>query len=95
MTTRVLVLGGYGNFGKRICESLAGESGVELVVAGRNLAKAQRLCDVLAKDPDGASMQSIEIDIDAVDFAAALGRAEPDVVVHTCGPIQGQDHRVA
>lgn len=40
-------------------------------------------------------MQSSELDIDAADFAAALGRAEPDIVIHTCGPFQGQDHRVA
>lgn len=34
--TRVVVLGGYGNFGARICRALAGDPGIEVVAAGRH-----------------------------------------------------------
>ncbi len=37
---RVLILGGYGNFGKRIAESLSELKGVTLLIAGRDTQKA-------------------------------------------------------
>lgn len=40
---RILILGGYGNFGKRIVENLADIEDIEILVAGRNKAKAQSL----------------------------------------------------
>lgn len=33
--TRVLVLGGYGNFGTRICRALTMRGGIEVIAAGR------------------------------------------------------------
>jgi hypothetical protein len=33
--SRVLVVGGYGNFGARICQALANEEGIEIIAAGR------------------------------------------------------------
>ena len=41
---RILIVGGYGVFGGRIVELLAGEQQLELVVAGRSLAQAQAFC---------------------------------------------------
>jgi NAD(P)-dependent dehydrogenase (short-subunit alcohol dehydrogenase family) len=32
---RVVVIGGYGNFGARVCRGLAGSPGMEVVAAGR------------------------------------------------------------
>jgi len=43
----ILVLRGYGFFGQRICEVLAKEMGVYLLVAGRNGNKAQELARLL------------------------------------------------
>jgi hypothetical protein len=43
---KVLVLGGYGVFGSRICELLS-KDGHSVIVAGRNLHKAQALADRL------------------------------------------------
>ena len=37
---KTLVLGGYGNFGARICRALAQDPGIELVVGGRDLGRA-------------------------------------------------------
>jgi len=42
---KVLILGGYGTFGRRLAQLLLDDSQpVTLVIAGRSLAKAQRLC---------------------------------------------------
>ncbi len=38
----VLVIGGYGFFGKRICASLAGHRGIRLLIGGRDRTKAAR-----------------------------------------------------
>ena len=32
---RILVIGGYGTFGARICRRLASESGMEVIATGR------------------------------------------------------------
>ena len=75
MTGEVLVLGGYGNFGKRIARALS-RHGVPVIVAGRDLAKAQ----ALAADLPGARAAVVDI---RADFAAALYREKPAVAVHT------------
>ena len=87
MPNEVLVLGGYGNFGKRIARGLSGH-GVPVIVAGRDLAKAE----ALAKALPGA--RAIRADITG-DFAAILRTEKPAVVVHTCGPFQGAGYDVA
>ncbi|WP_157096704.1 KR domain-containing protein [Tsuneonella dongtanensis] len=35
MTVRVVVVGGYGNFGTYVARSLARDAGIRLVIAGR------------------------------------------------------------
>lgn len=83
----VLILGGYGNFGKRIATAL-GRHGVPLIIAGRSLARAE----ALARELPNARAAAIDIH---QDFALALRREQPSVVVHTCGPFQGADYGVA
>jgi NAD(P)-dependent dehydrogenase (short-subunit alcohol dehydrogenase family) len=41
MTARVVVLGGNGNFGARICRALSGDAGIEVVAAGRRSRDAK------------------------------------------------------
>lgn len=93
---RVLILGGYGNFGKRIAERLGqSHAGIELVVAGRNLDQASRLCAQLQPlAAAGATFHGARLDIDSPTFADELTALAPDLVIHTSGPFQGQDHRV-
>lgn len=88
MTTRILVLGGYGNFGSFICHRLAETAGLTLIVAGRSLEKAELLADSL---PDA---EAVQIDV-TEDISDALGRLRPDIVIHTSGPFQGQGYAVA
>ncbi len=87
MPNDVLILGGYGNFGKRIATALT-RHGVPVTIAGRSMVKAQALAATLP----GA--RAVDIDI-GDNFAIALKREQPAVVVHTCGPFQGAGYEVA
>ncbi len=90
---RVLVLGGYGFFGRRLVERLARQAGFELWVAGRSLARAQALVD--ACQPAAASLRAEVIDVHSVDLPQRLRQLAPHAVVHTAGPFQRQGYQVA
>jgi hypothetical protein len=90
MTLRVLVLGGYGNFGGYICRALAHDERIQLIVAGRDRAKAQAFADRL-----GAANPALATKVDIGDPNVAVATSEPDLVIHTVGPFQQQDYRVA
>ena len=85
---RVVVIGGYGNFGARICRGLAGSPGMEVVAAGRHPERGQGAFD-------GLKLQHAKLDHSTRDFPAALKRLAPDLVIHCAGPFQSQDYRVA
>jgi len=91
---RVLVIGGYGFFGRRLVERLSLHDGLHVVVAGRSAAQAAALVDEL-RPQARAGLGSVALDALSDDLAAALGRLQVRLVVHTSGPFQGQDHRVA
>jgi len=83
---KVVVLGGTGNFGARICRSLAAEPGFEVVAASRGGT---------APTSEGGSIAAVRLDSADPAFPAALLRSAPDLVIHCAGPFQGQDYRVA
>lgn len=91
---RIVILGGYGQFGARIVAALAQVAGLHLIVAGRRLAAAQALCDECACTAQ-ASLQAAMLDTDSADFATHLTAQRPQLVVHSAGPFQGRDYRVA
>lgn len=88
---RVLIIGGYGNFGSYIARALASDSNISLLIGGRSLAKANAFA---------ASLEALNhasgcvVDIDG-DIEGRLREIDPDIVIHTTGPFQSQDHRVA
>lgn len=86
----VLVLGGYGNFGTRICKALAGHPQIHLLIAGRNASKAQVLADTV-----GHHTQALALDHEAPDLAQQLRALDIGLVIHTAGPFQAQDYGVA
>lgn len=96
MSTRdpILVLGGYGVFGSRICRRLASDPAIRLIIAGRSGAKAEALAAAILSERPDAEAAGAALDIDD-DLAAALRRHKPKLVIHTVGPFQGQDYRVA
>jgi hypothetical protein len=87
LTGEVLILGGYGNFGKRIATALSRHD-VPVIIAGRDWNRAEALAATLP----GA--RGLRLNINE-DFLATLRLEKPSVVVHTCGPFQGADYSVA
>ncbi len=88
MRHRLLVLGGYGNFGQPICRALAQDAGIELLVGGRSIDRAVAFAESL-----GA--RGVAMDVQAAGLAAQLASLGIDTLVHTAGPFQGQDYAVA
>ena len=91
---RVLVIGGYGFFGSRLVERLARQPGLAITVAGRSMPSGQALVERLRPQAQ-ATLHPAVLDIHASGFARDLQRLGPQAVVHTSGPFQGQDYRVA
>ena len=91
---RVLVIGGYGFFGRRLVERLSLQPGLHVVVAGRSAQQAAALAAELA--PRAVSrLEGVALDALSDDLPAVLDRMGVGVVVHASGPFQGQDYRVA
>jgi hypothetical protein len=88
---RVLILGGYGFFGRIIAEKLARAPGVDLLLAGRDLNKATALAYQLGLRAENARA------LDAADpkLALMLRKLGVHSVIHTAGPFQGQHYHVA
>ncbi|SKB33611.1 saccharopine dehydrogenase family protein [Sphingopyxis flava] len=91
MVARVLIIGGYGNFGSYIARSLANDGSIRLLIGGRSADKANAFSASL-EVANAAEGHAIDID---GDLDAALDRIAPDIVIHTTGPFQTQDHHVA
>ena len=85
---RVIVIGGYGNFGARVCRALAGSPDMQVVAAGRHP-------DAGRGGLAGLNLQHARLDHSARDFPATLARLAPELVIHCAGPFQSQDYRVA
>ncbi len=87
---KILVLGGYGNFGARICRALANDGDIELCIAGRSPHRAIALATEL-----GDRARGVVVDAAASDLAEQIRRLGIAVVVHTAGPFQAQGYSVA
>lgn len=85
----VVVLGGYGNFGRRIVEALASEPDCRVFVCGRNIELATELAH-----RQGGSSEPLALDCHAPSFAAELRRIGAKLVIHTAGPFQRQGYTV-
>lgn len=84
---RVLIIGGYGNFGSFISRSLAKQENIHLVIAGRTLSKAQLLAEEI--NAEAAHINILE------NLDSRLREINPDIVIHTSGPFQSQGYEVA
>ncbi|WP_417453867.1 saccharopine dehydrogenase NADP-binding domain-containing protein [Kiloniella sp.] len=85
----VLILGGYGNFGKRIASALTRDN-IPVIIAGRNAEKAN---DFASQLPPKLT-QTACFDVNK-GLAAELNRLNPTVVINTCGPFQNSNYDVA
>ncbi len=91
--SKILILGGYGNFGKRIAAQLAAK-GVAVVIAGRSASKAA----ACAKQLSGTGATHASVTFAAFDAHRALDenlrRIRPRVVINTIGPFQTSDYKI-
>jgi hypothetical protein len=86
---KALILGGYGNFGKRIAGLLT-RKGVAVVIAGRDARKAEAAARTLP--PQLAEYATFDA---KSDLARQLALLKPSVVINTCGPFQNSDYGIA
>ena len=88
---RVMILGAYGFFGARISEALARNPRVQLLLSGRDPDKATELAYQLGLTAQHAKR------VDAADpqLATLLKKLGVRVLIHTAGPFQQQNYRVA
>ncbi len=91
MTIRVLIIGGYGNFGSFIASRLAREDNIQVIIAGRDAKKAKKYAASLQAK---CQPESFRVDINK-DLAKSLAIIKPNIVIHTSGPYQGQSYHVA
>lgn len=84
---RVLVLGGYGNFGARIARALAGDAAIELLIGGRDGFRATAFAAEL-----GGGAEGLALDMDGPDLVPRLQQARVELLIHTAGPFQSQQH---
>ncbi len=87
---RVLIIGGYGNFGSYIARALAADPTICLLIGGRSQAKAEAFASSLKA---ASPAEGCVVDIDG-DILYRLSKIRPDIVIHTTGPFQRQDYRV-
>ena len=86
---KVLILGGYGNFGKRIALALT-KKNISVIIAGRSKEKSQALAATLPPTLAEAAV------FDATkELSSQLEKRRPAVVVNTCGPFQTSNYDVA
>lgn len=85
---RVIVIGGYGNFGARICRALA-RDGIEVVATGRDPERGHREAGFDAR------VGKARLDMHSPGFVSELKALAPDIVIHCAGPFQGQGYGVA
>jgi Saccharopine dehydrogenase NADP binding domain len=88
---RILVLGGYGFFGARICAALARNPRIQLVIAGRDADKATALAYQLGLRAENARA----LDSSSPQFAQTLRKLGITTLIHTAGPFQEQTYGVA
>jgi len=91
MSLQVVLIGATGVFGSRIARRLAGDARFKLILAGRHRTALERLRTELA-DPD---VRIAHLDLGTNDFPQVLAGLNPALVIHTAGPFQAQDYRVA
>jgi NAD(P)-dependent dehydrogenase (short-subunit alcohol dehydrogenase family) len=91
LVKRILILGGYGNFGSYIARSLAPLRNIKLLIVGRSQDRAVAFARSLAA-ANRANGCALDV---RQPFDEPLRALAPDMVIHTVGPFQGQDYAVA
>eukprot|EP01080_Neovahlkampfia_damariscottae_P000434 gene434-6847_t len=92
MTTKILVLGGYGNFGKLISKRLSRNTSIDLYIAGRSSEKAKDFLTTL----ENKKVNSFVVDVNNEDlFSKKLIELRPHTVINSCGPYTDMSYKIA
>jgi len=91
MPFKVLIIGGYGNFGSFISKSLSSEAGIQLFIGGRSIKKAREFCAGLSSNHQ---VKAVVLDINR-NLGEVLKNIQPQLIIHTSGPFQTQGYQVA
>lgn len=86
---KILILGGYGNFGKKIALALIKQN-ISVIIAGRNREKAESFASLLP--PSLVNVAVFDIN---TEFTDQLKKLRPIVVINTCGPFQNTNYDIA
>lgn len=92
MVSRVLIIGGYGNFGTYIARRLAEDDNIQIIIGGRSAAKASSFANSISNARHVAEWKSFDYRSNLTDALSEIG---PDIVIHTSGPFQNQSYDVA
>lgn len=90
---KVLILGGYGNFGNRIATALV-KAGIAIIIAGRDQKKAENFAQELRKTYRKAEVEIAIFDV-KIELENQLKNLKPAIVINTAGPFQNSDYSVA
>ncbi|MEO8018714.1 MAG: saccharopine dehydrogenase NADP-binding domain-containing protein [Pseudomonadota bacterium] len=88
---KILVLGAYGFFGRRICAALVRNRRVQLILAGRDLTMATAYAYQLGLTADHARA----VDATNPQLALQLRKLGVTTLINTAGPFQEQGYDVA
>lgn len=91
---KILVIGGYGNFGHRLVKSLLEHYSHDIVIAGRSIKKA-KIAALNLRSEFGKNVASLSIDVFSEDLNHIILSEKPDVVVNASGPFHFQAENTA
>ena len=99
MKKTIVILGGYGNFGKRIAKHFIEDTQVndldlDIYIVGRDQYKAQTFC-MSNNSLENIKYIPLKLDVFESCFKEKLKAITPDIVIHTSGPFQSQESFVA
>lgn len=94
-TSKVLIIGATGHFGARISRRLAKDPSIDLLISSRDKRKADELAQDIQSACPNATVSGIALDQSSTDFNSNIEELSPFAVIHTAGPYQQQDYRVA
>jgi saccharopine dehydrogenase-like NADP-dependent oxidoreductase len=86
---KILIIGGYGNFGKRLTQSLVEHYNYQLIVAGRSLDKAQKFKQLVNQEYN-KKIDILKLDVLSSDLPKMFLKLDLDIVVNASGPFQHQ-----
>lgn len=86
---KILVIGGYGNFGKRLVTSLLENYDHNIVVSGRSKIKGEAFMAQLPSRHQ-EHIEFVVLDVLSSDLCQTLIKIAPDIVVNAAGPYQVQ-----